>query len=85
MNAKIVSYRRGRHTQYKNQMLLRMDGVDSREKAEKLVGKKVGWTNTKGKIVKGEVTRVHGANGVFRALFDKGMPGQSIGTLVKIE
>jgi large subunit ribosomal protein L35Ae len=85
MNRVIVSFRRGRHTQTNNQMLIVVDGIDDREKAQKLVEKKVIWTSPAGKEIKGEIRSAHGGKGVVRILFEKGMPGQSLGTKVRIE
>jgi large subunit ribosomal protein L35Ae len=84
MNGVIVSFRRGRHTQTNNQMLVLVDGTDDREKSEKLVGKTVTWTSPAGKEIKGEIRAAHGNKGVVRVLFEKGMPGQSLGTKVVI-
>ncbi len=84
MKAQIVSYRRGRHTQYNNHMLLRIKEIDSKEKAGKLVGKEVEWTSPSGKKIKGKISNVHGSKGVVRAIFEKGMPGQSLNTFVEI-
>lgn len=78
MKGVIVSYRRGRHTQTTNQMIILADGIDSKEKAEALVGKTVVWTSPAKKEIKGKVSAVHGGNGAVRALFETGMPGQSL-------
>ncbi len=85
MEGVISNFRGGRHTQYDNQMILIVDGVDSKEKAGKLVGKKVVWSSTAGKQINGKVSAIHGGKGAVRVLFEKGMPGQSIGQKVKIE
>ncbi|MDD5086296.1 MAG: 50S ribosomal protein L35ae [Candidatus Nanoarchaeia archaeon] len=85
MEGIISNFRGGRHTQYGNQMILIVDGVDSKEKAEKLVDKKVVWSSSSGKQITGKVRAVHGGKGAVRVLFEKGMPGQSIGQKVKIE
>ena len=84
MEAKIVSFRRGRHTMYGNQMILDT-GMNS-EKANELVGKKVTWTSPgkEKKEIKGEVRSLHGKKGRVRVLFEKGMPGQSVNTKVVI-
>ena len=79
MKATILSFRRGRHTQTNNQFLLEVEGVDSRQKAVKIVGKKVVWTSPAGKKLTGVVTNIHGNNGVLRSRFSKGLPGQAIG------
>lgn len=79
----IVSYRRGRHTQNVNQMLVEIQGVDSKEKAKPFVGKKIVWHSPSGKEIKGEVIGVHGIKGVVRTKFEKNLPGQAIATKVK--
>lgn len=87
MNGVIVSFRRGVRTQNPKQMIIQAESIDSMEKAEKLVGKQVSW-NAPGKnkkVLKGKVSAPHGRNGAVRAIFETGMPGQSLGTKVQIE
>jgi large subunit ribosomal protein L35Ae len=53
-----------------------------------LVGKKVEWHNPEGKdkkVISGKVSVAHGGKGALRVVFERGMPGQSLGTKVKIE
>ena len=86
MQGTIVNFRRGRRTQKMNQMIILVEGTDSKEKAEKLVGKIVKW-NAPGKqkkIISGKISAPHGGKGSLRVLFEKGMPGQSIGQKVEI-
>ncbi len=85
MEAVIANFRRGRTTQKDNHMILESSGVDSREKAEKVVGKNVVWKSPAGKEIKGRIAAAHGNRGAVRAVFEKGMPGQSIGTKAVIE
>jgi len=85
MKATILSFRRGRHTQRTNQFLVEAEGVDSREKAVKLVGKKIVWKSPAGKRLIGTVTNLHGNKGVLRVRFSKGLPGQALGTKVILE
>jgi len=85
MEGIIVSYRRGRHTQKDNQMLINVRDIDNKEKASKLIGKVVTWKSTAGKDIKGKISNIHGSKGVVRALFESGMPGQSLGSKVNIE
>ena len=80
----ILGFRRGRHTQTNNQFLLEVEGVDSKEKAKKFVGKKAVWTSPAGKKITGTVTNLHGNNGVLRVRFNKGLPGQAIATKVLV-
>lgn len=84
MEAQITSFRRGRKTQYNNQMIIQAKGIDNKEKAAALVGKKVVWTSPAKKEIKGEVRSTHGGKGAVRVLFEKGMPGQSVGDKVSI-
>ena len=83
MEGTIVNFRGGRHTQYDNQMIIDV-GMD-KEKAKALVGKKVSWLNEKGNAINGKISSLHGNSGAVRAIFEKGMPGQSLGKKVKIE
>jgi large subunit ribosomal protein L35Ae len=87
MEATIMSFRRGIKTQTTNQLILHAESVDSREKAEKLIGKTVTW-NAPGKnqkVLKGKITATHGRKGAVRALFETGVPGQAITQKAKIE
>ena len=86
MEGKIVHFRRGVNTQQNYQMLVRVEGVDSRDNARKLIHKKVVWTSPgkQQKKINGEITNVHGNKGVLRVQFERGLPGQSIGSKVDI-
>lgn len=85
MKAVIVNFRVAKHTQKDNQMVVQIEGSDSKDKASKLVGKVVVWTSPAGKAIKGKISSAHGNKGAVRVLFEKGMPGQAIGSQVKIE
>ncbi len=85
MKAKIAHFRGGKHTQTNNHMLLVAEGIDNREKASKLVGKQVIFLTQKGSAIAGKIASAHGNSGVLRAVFEKGMPGQSIGKDVEIK
>jgi len=84
MKAKIANYKGGVHTQYADRMILVPEGVTSKEQAEKLVGKKVAWTTPGGNKINGVVSKAHGRNGSILAKFEKGLPGQALGTEVDI-
>ena len=86
MEGLILNFRRSRHRTYGNQMIIHVDGTDTKEKATKLVGKSVSWISPgkEKREIKGEVRSSHGNKGVLRVLFEKGMPGQSIGNKVKL-
>jgi len=83
-NARIIQFRRGKRTISERHMLVEIEGVDSKEKAQNFIGKKIAWTSPSKKLIKGEIRAPHGRNGVVRAIFEIGLPGQSIGTEVKI-
>ncbi|PIN87349.1 50S ribosomal protein L35ae [Candidatus Woesearchaeota archaeon CG10_big_fil_rev_8_21_14_0_10_44_13] len=85
MEAIIVNFRQGRTTQKENHMILKVEGVDSKDKAAKLLEKKVTWKSPAGKEIKGIIKSAHGNKGALRAIFEKGMPGQAIGSKVKVE
>ena len=84
MNATILSFRMGRHTQVNNQFLLEVDGVDSKGKAAQLIGKKVKWKSPGSKEIFGKITNSHGNKGVLRARFSRGLPGSALGNKVEI-
>ena len=86
MKATIVNFRTARHHQTQNQLVLKVDGVSDKSAAEKLVGKKVSYKcdGKSSKIISGEVTSAHGNSGAIRARFEKGLPGQSIGTSIEL-
>ncbi len=85
MKATIVNYRIGRHHQKPRHMVIHIQDIDDKEKAEKLIGKEVVWTTPAKKEIKGKIKSTHGNKGNVRAVFEKGMPGQSLGTKVEIK
>jgi len=82
---RIIQFRRGRHTITEGHFLIEIDGVGTREKAGKFVGKEVEWKSPAGKIIKGKISSAHGNKGVVRAIFEKGLPGQAVTTKVEIQ
>lgn len=85
MQGTIVNYRMGRHHQTDNHMVITVPGMDSKEKAAKLVGKEVIYKTQTGKDIKGKVASSHGNKGAIRVIFEKGMPGQSLSKKVDIK
>jgi len=81
---KVIQFRRGRHVIHERHFLIEVEDSNSKEEAKKYVGKEVIWTSTAGKKIKGKVSAPHGNNGVLRAIFEKGLPGQAITTKVEI-
>lgn len=85
MEGVICNYRRGRHTVHPKQCILYFDGITSKKDANKLIGRVVLWNTPSGKEIRGQITRAHGNKGAVRALFKKGgVPGQALGTKIKI-
>lgn len=84
MEATVCNFRQGRHTQSNKHMILAVSGVSNKEKALKLVGKKVEWSSPAGKKLYGEIRAAHGCKGCVRAIFEHGLPGQAIGTKLKV-
>lgn len=84
MEGTVVSFRRGKNNYTPRHFLILPSGCDSKEKASKLVGKKVTWKSVGGKVISGKVAAAHGGKGVVRVIFEKGLPGQAITTQVDI-
>lgn len=85
MKATIVNFRLSRHTKSEKQMVVRTESVTNREQANKMKNKKVIYKTPSGKTIKGIVKAPHGNSGAFKVEFERGMPGQAIGTKVEIE
>jgi len=85
IKAKVIQFRRGRHTIHKRHFLIEIPNVKTKEEAKKFVGKEVEWKSPAGKIIKGKISSSHGNKGVVRAIFEKGLPGQAITTEVEVK
>ncbi len=85
MEGIIKNFRSAVEHQYDRQMIIVVKGVSDKEKAKKLVGKKVIWESPAKKQIKGKISAVHGNSGAVRAIFETGMPGQAVGSKVSIE
>ncbi len=84
MEGIVVQFRRGRRNIHERHFLLDFNMKD-RSEAKKLVGKEVIWKSAGGKIIKGRISDAHGNKGIVRAIFEKGLPGQSVTTEVEIK
>ena len=82
---RVIQFRRGRTTYTPRHFLIEVPGCENRESATKFVGKAVEWKSPAGKIIKGKIAAAHGNNGVVRAIFEIGLPGQAIGTDVEVK
>ncbi len=85
MKGKVIQFRRAKHIIHERHFLIEVPGVKTRVDADKLAGKEVEWKSPAGKIIKGKIAAAHGNNGVVRAIFEKGLPGQAITTEVEIK
>ena len=85
MEAIIINFRRGRHTQTPSHAILEVAKVETKADSAKLLGKNIVWTSPAGKQIKGIIKAQHGTKGGLRAIFERGLPGQAIGTKAKIE
>lgn len=83
MKAKVVQFRRSLKHHHERHFLIDA-GSKTKKDAEKLVGKEVVWKSTAGKAIKGRVSAPHGCKGLVRAIFERGLPGQSINTDVEV-
>lgn len=77
MKAKIIQFRRGRHTIHERHFILDVS-AKSKEEAEKFIGKSVEWESSGGKIIRGKISALHGNKGLVRAIFERGLPGQAV-------
>lgn len=85
MKGTIVNFRMARHHQKNNHMIISAEGIESRDEAEKLVGKDVVFKTQTGKDLAGKVASAHGNKGAIRVIFEKGMPGQALGKGVEVK
>ena len=63
--------------------LIQFATVTSSSLAGQLIGRKVVWAQGKNKF-SGKIVGFHGKNGVVRVKFQKGVPGQALGTTVEL-
>jgi large subunit ribosomal protein L35Ae len=85
MQGIIVQFRRGLKTYTPRHFLIQVEKTESRKDASKLVGKSVEWKSPQGTVIKGKIAAAHGNKGVVRAIFEKGLPGQSLTSKVEIK
>ena len=78
----ILNYRLGGKTQYPTQCLMKVLGVEPSD-AKRMIGSKVGWPVDDPKIC-GKIIGVHGRTGTLRVRFNRGVPGQALGSRVRI-
>jgi large subunit ribosomal protein L35Ae len=85
MEGVISNYKRGRHTVHPKHCILVFPNIKTKKEANKLIGRTVVWKSSSGKELRGIISRAHGTHGAVRAHFKKaGVPGQALGTKIKI-
>ncbi len=84
VKGKVIQFRRERHVIHERHFLIEV-GAKNREEAEKFVGKEVEWKSPAGKMIKGKIAAPHGNNGLVRAIFERGLPGQAVTMEVEIK
>lgn len=87
MDARIANYRNANSTNRPTHIIVHVEGITSRDKAAALVGKKASWV-APGKAkttINGKVAAAHGNSGAVRVIFERGLPGQALGTTCKID
>ncbi len=84
MEGTIVNFRGSHKTKSDNHMIVKVKSIESREKAQKLIGKIVSWKSPANREIKGKVANSHGNSGALRVIFEKGMPGQALGTKIEL-
>ncbi len=83
MKGTIVNFR-GKSRKNFSQIIVKVEGSENKESASKLLDKEVTWKTPTGKEIKGKVSGVHGNSGAVRVKFERGLPGQSLGTNVEV-
>lgn len=84
MEGIIVNFRGSYRTKKGNHIIIKLPDISTKEKASELIDKAVSWRTKSGGEIKGLIVKAHGNSGAVRAIFEKGLPGQSLGTKVKV-
>ena len=79
----VLNYRIGIKTQNPKECLIQFGHINSSALAGQLIQRKVVWKQGNKKFV-GKIAGVHGKNGVVKVKFQKGLPGQALGTPVEL-
>jgi len=78
----VVNFRTGPRTQSPKECIIQFPTIKNVGQAAKLIGRNVAWPVGK-RTVRGKIVALHGKNGLVKARFRKGLPGQ-IGVAVEI-
>jgi large subunit ribosomal protein L35Ae len=80
----VVNYRSGPRSQKPRECLILFPNIKSRGETGQLIGRKVAWSDGKNNTIVGVIVAPHGNKGIVRARFRRGLPGQALGTQVRI-
>lgn len=78
MIVRLIGFRGSRREMYSNYGIVQ---CDEKNKGA-LIGKKVAWKSSTGKIISGKILRIHGS--ALLARFKKGLPGDAIGSILEV-
>ncbi|NJE06060.1 50S ribosomal protein L35ae [Thermococcus sp. M36] len=84
VKALVLAYAGTHEHQDNHHMILKPLGIDDRNEASRLIGRKVVWKTPTGRKVFGKVLKPHGNRGEVKAYFKPGLPGQALGDIVEI-
>jgi len=84
MEGIIVNFRGSYRTKKGSHLIIKLPDINTKEKAAGFIDKAVSWKTKSGIEIKGLIVKAHGNSGAVRAIFEKGLPGQSLGTKVKV-
>jgi len=79
----VISYVRGPRTQSPRECLICFSAIESAGEAGQLIGRKVAWPAGERRCI-GKVVSLHGKRGLVKVRFRKGLPGDALGSQVRI-
>ncbi|AFL94314.1 50S ribosomal protein L35Ae [Thermococcus cleftensis] len=82
--ALVLAYAGTKEHQDNHHMILKPLGIDDRNAASRLIGRKVVWRTPTGRKMYGKILKPHGNRGEVKAYFKPGLPGQALGDYVEI-
>ncbi len=86
VKAQFIGYRRGfKSKQRRNQILLQIDNVHSRDDASQFIGKSISWISPSKRKYKGRIVGLHGRGGTLKVQMKKVPPSLAIGAPIYID
>lgn len=93
----VLGFKRNQSRQYSHTVLVRLEGLRTKEETEFYLGKRVAYlTRAKGgnkqgpksyqgrKVVWGKIVRSHGSSGALKAKFNTNLPATAIGGSIRV-